>query len=119
MHVILPQLCTGCDLCVAPCPVDCIDMIVVTSGKTGWAAWSQEQADQARARHDFRAARLQKEREEQDARLSARAKAMAAKMALGGDAQISNAEQAERTRKQAIVAAAIARTQQKKDANKK
>lgn len=49
MHTIVAELCTGCDLCVPPCPVDCIAMIPVTGEKTGWDAWSQQQADAARA----------------------------------------------------------------------
>ena len=52
MHTVVESLCTGCDLCVAPCPVDCIDMIPVTGDATGWDAWSQAQADAARAHHD-------------------------------------------------------------------
>ena len=27
MHTVLLALCTGCELCVAPCPVDCIRMV--------------------------------------------------------------------------------------------
>lgn len=27
MHAILSHECTGCGLCVAPCPVDCIEMV--------------------------------------------------------------------------------------------
>lgn len=27
MHSILTDLCTGCELCIPPCPVDCIDLI--------------------------------------------------------------------------------------------
>ena len=27
MHTVIVSECTGCDLCVEPCPVDCIDMI--------------------------------------------------------------------------------------------
>ena len=27
MHTVLASLCTGCELCVAPCPVDCIRMV--------------------------------------------------------------------------------------------
>jgi electron transport complex protein RnfB len=27
MHTVLAALCTGCELCVAPCPVDCISMV--------------------------------------------------------------------------------------------
>jgi len=114
MHVILPQLCTGCDLCVAPCPVDCIDMVVVTPGRTGWAAWSQTQADDARARHDFRAMRLRQEREAHDARLAA--KAAARQRVTDTHVHASAAEHAERTRKQTIIAAAIARVEQQKDA---
>ena len=112
MHVVLPDLCTGCDLCVAPCPVDCIDMLVVTPGRTGWDAWSQQQADDARARHDFRTARLQRERHENDARLAA--KAAAKLVAVNAETPASAAEQAERDRKKAIIAAAIERARLKK-----
>ncbi|MGB1139528.1 MAG: 4Fe-4S binding protein, partial [Halioglobus sp.] len=28
--------CTGCDLCVEPCPVDCIDMIPEEQSLTNW-----------------------------------------------------------------------------------
>src|SRR5208282_3769178 len=27
MHTIIAPLCTGCELCIAPCPVDCISML--------------------------------------------------------------------------------------------
>ena len=27
MHTVIASECTGCDLCVEPCPVDCIDML--------------------------------------------------------------------------------------------
>jgi electron transport complex protein RnfB len=26
MHTIIESECTGCELCVAPCPVDCISL---------------------------------------------------------------------------------------------
>ena len=112
MHVILPQLCTGCDLCVAPCPVDCISMVTATPGRSGWDAWSQAQADDARARHDFRTARLQRERVENDARLAAKAAAKLAEIA----AQSATSADAvsERERRQAIIAAAIERARLKK-----
>ena len=29
MHTIFSDLCTGCELCIAPCPVDCIDLIPI------------------------------------------------------------------------------------------
>ena len=114
MHTVMADLCTGCDLCVAPCPVDCIAMVEVTPGKTGWDAWSQELADAARARHDFRAARLKREKEENDTRLAAKA---AAKMeALRNETPATPEEQAEKERKRAIIAAAMERARLKKDA---
>jgi electron transport complex protein RnfB len=80
MHTVVPSLCTGCDLCVAPCPVDCIVMYPVTE-TTGWAAWTQADADAARERHDFRTMRLKRDKQENDARLAAKAEA---KMAAAG-----------------------------------
>lgn len=112
MHTVVSELCTGCDLCVAPCPVDCIDMVEVTPGKTGWDAWSQEQADAARARHDFRIERLKREKEENDARLAAKA---AAKLKTLESEEVSDAEKAEQDRKKAIIAAAIERARLKKE----
>jgi electron transport complex protein RnfB len=111
MHTILPSLCTGCDLCVAPCPVDCISMVPVTGERTGWDAWSQEQADAARARHDFRTERLQREKEENDARLAA--KALEKMRAVTAEETNTAEELAEKERKRAIIAAAIERARQK------
>lgn len=107
MHTALPDWCTGCDLCVAPCPVDCIDMVEVTGDATGWNAWSQQQADTARARHDFRLSRLRREKEENDARLAA--KATAKLRELDGAAGTTPAQLAEQARKKAIIQAAIER----------
>lgn len=105
MHTIVPSLCTGCDLCVAPCPVDCIVMYPVTGELTGWQAWTQPQADAARARHEQRAARLRREQQETEARLAARAQR--ATQAAGAD---STPEQlAEKERKRAIIAQAMER----------
>lgn len=111
MHTILPSLCTGCDLCVAPCPVDCISMLPVTGERTGWDAWTQEQADAARSRHDFRAMRLARERAENDARLAAKAVAKMKEVT----AEVTNTpeELAEKERKRAIIAAAMERARQK------
>ncbi|MCO8593604.1 electron transport complex subunit RsxB, partial [Burkholderia multivorans] len=72
MHTIVASLCTGCDLCVPPCPVDCIAMVPVTGERTGWDAWTQEQADAARERHDRRLARQRRERDAAEARAAAR-----------------------------------------------
>ncbi|MBC7685440.1 MAG: electron transport complex subunit RsxB [Bdellovibrionales bacterium] len=111
MHTILPSLCTGCDLCVAPCPVDCISMVPVTGERSGWDAWSQQQADAARERHDFRALRLRREGEENDARLAAKAVAKMKEVT----AQVAGTpeEIAEKERKRAIIAAAMERARLK------
>ncbi|CAN7543564.1 electron transport complex subunit RsxB [Massilia sp. LjRoot122] len=115
MHTILPSLCTGCDLCVAPCPVDCISMLPVTGERTGWDAWSQEAADAARARHDFRSERLQRERDENDARLAA--KALEKMRAVTAEVTNTPEELAEKERKRAIIAAAMERARQKAAGN--
>lgn len=107
MHTVVSELCTGCDLCVPVCPVDCIAMAPVTGSQTGWAAWSQEQADDARARHDLRTARLRCEKDEQDAQLAERAARMRAAPSTGA--------QAEQDRKKAIIQAAMERARMKKE----
>ena len=112
MHTVVSELCTGCDLCVHPCPVDCIVMHPVAES-TGWAAWSQFEADAARERHDFRAVRLKREKEENDARLAAKA---AAKMvAVEALDPATDADAAEKERKRAIIAAAMERARLKKE----
>lgn len=113
MHTVVAELCTGCDLCVAPCPVDCIAMLPVTQSRTGWDAWSQQQADAARKRHDFRTYRLRRERAENDARLAA--KAGAKLKAVETEATLTPEEKAEQTRKKAIIQAAIERARLKKE----
>lgn len=115
MHTILPSLCTGCDLCVTPCPVDCIAMVPVTGERTGWDAWSQQDADAARERHDFRTARLQREREENDARLAA--KAVEKMRAVTAEVTNTPEELAEKERKRAIIAAAMERARLKAAGN--
>lgn len=59
MHTVIEAHCTGCELCVPVCPVDCIGLEVVTPGLSGWAAWSQKQADHARQRYIARTHRLE------------------------------------------------------------
>nr|WP_224011968.1 electron transport complex subunit RsxB [Paraburkholderia tropica] len=130
MHTIVKDLCTGCDLCVPPCPVDCIAMIPVTGDATGWDAWTQQQADDARLRHDRRQARLAAERDAAEARAAARRAAAAAAPASGAqeaqraqpDAatapaaaapQPAPADDAE-AKKKAIIQAALERARQKK-----
>ena len=110
MHVVLTEWCTGCDLCVPPCPVDCISMVSVTESRTGWDAWSAEQADLSRARYHRREDRLEREERDNNLRLSkkAEAKLKALNEAVDGTSQsIEQAQESER--KRAIIAAAIER----------
>ena len=85
MHTVIVAECTGCELCLAPCPVDCISMIL--AGKQISAAackpciasddWllrenemKRKAADRARARHQFRLQRLEREKQEQAEKLA-------------------------------------------------
>ena len=83
MHTVLAALCTGCELCVAPCPVDCITM--AAAGR----AWGLEDARTAGDRYRARNRRL----------------ASPAPKSLVEDAP----KDAERAKRQAAVAAALAR----------
>lgn len=58
MHTVIEPHCTGCELCVPVCPVDCISLECVAGARTGWDAWSQEQAAQALQRYEDRRMRL-------------------------------------------------------------
>ncbi len=52
MHSIIEADCTGCELCIPACPVDCIEIEIATLGRTGWNAWTQDQADAALKRYE-------------------------------------------------------------------
>ncbi|WP_415767641.1 electron transport complex subunit RsxB [Paraburkholderia sp. J69-1] len=125
MHTIVRDLCTGCDLCVPPCPVDCIAMIPVTGAATGWDAWTQQQADDARLRHDRHQARLAAERDAAEARAAARRAAAPAAAAAPTATQTPAAAHATagapaaapsdaEAKKKAIIQAAMERARQKK-----
>ena len=115
MHVVLNDWCTGCDLCIPPCPVDCITMQPVTK-ETGWAAWSQEQADLSRQRYELRNARLIREVADNEKRLAAKAEQKL--KSLDVDSAQSDAEKLEIERKKAIIAAAMARAREKQQNQK-
>ena len=53
MHTIMADACTGCELCLPVCPVDCIALDNASGSATGWAAWSEAQAAQARDRYEI------------------------------------------------------------------
>lgn len=143
MHTVIEDRCTGCDLCVPPCPVDCIDMVPVTGEHTGWDAWSQTQADEARRHFEAHQARLEKDKAQREARLAARAarvaphapsapgtsgamqdtqaQAMPSPVSSGSTqtptaSPVADEAAAAAARKQAIIQAALERARQKKAA---
>ena len=110
MHVIVASQCTGCELCVPACPVDCISLVDVTPGRSGWDAWTEEQAEEARHRHEFRKFRRHREKLENDARLQGKLEAKLAD--LPAASQITTP--AELDRKRAMIEAALARARAKR-----
>ena len=34
MHGVISELCTGCELCIEPCPVDCIELVEIETTKS-------------------------------------------------------------------------------------
>jgi len=57
MHTVIGDSCIGCELCLPPCPVDCIELVVAQPQ----APLSREAAIQARARRERRRMRLARE----------------------------------------------------------
>jgi electron transport complex protein RnfB len=49
MHTVIAGACTGCELCVAPCPVDCISLTPTGAQPTR----DEQRAAAARARQHF------------------------------------------------------------------
>ena len=64
MHTIIEPYCTGCGLCVPVCPVDCISFENVSGKRTGWQAWSQNEADTALKRYKIHSIRSKQNKPE-------------------------------------------------------
>lgn len=116
MHTVIATYCTGCELCIPVCPVDCIHMDPVgepaAQVRTGWDAWSPEQAATARQRYDFHQMRLQREAQENDERLAAKARAKLADL----PAHSLLTDPAVLERKRALIEAALAAAAQRAQA---
>ena len=109
MHTVIEPWCTGCELCIPVCPVDCIALENASGERTGWAAWSTEQAHTARQRYEARQARLQREAREHEARQIAKAEMKLADLAAHTQVPEGQGAQAELDRKRAIIEAALAK----------
>ena len=106
MHTVIEADCTGCELCLPACPVDCISLEVVTPGRSGWQAWTPEQAGAARQRYQERNARRQRAASQQADRLEHKARHKLEHLAdLTRDTEVPG----EIDRKRAVIEAAMAR----------
>jgi electron transport complex protein RnfB len=61
LHTVIVERCTGCELCLAPCPVDCIEMRPGPAPAINQAALNRERFEA----HEERAARRARARREQ------------------------------------------------------
>ncbi|MBA4110741.1 MAG: ferredoxin [Leptothrix sp. (in: Bacteria)] len=115
MHTVIEDLCTGCELCIPACPVDCISLVPVSDAQTaptGWAAWSPALAQQAQGRYEFHQLRVEQARQDNDARLQAKAERKLANLAeesrLTDPAQLDD--------KRSVIEAALARARARRSA---
>ncbi len=114
MHTVIESACTGCELCLPVCPVDCIQLEHVTGTRSGWEAWSPQQARESLARYEWRQTRVARDAREHQERLEAKARAKLADLPAhthGADDPAS----AEAARKRAVIEAALARAQARRE----
>ena len=109
MHTVIDAQCTGCELCVPVCPVDCISLTPVTTA-TGWAAWSEPQAREARHRYDWHQEQLARDAREHQARLEAKAQHKLEH--LETETRLTDPAQIER--KRSVIEAALAKARQRR-----
>ncbi|MDP1529641.1 electron transport complex subunit RsxB [Rhodoferax sp.] len=112
MHTVMEPYCTGCELCLPVCPVDCIEVENVTGSATGWAAWSQQQAEEARQRYEFHTLNSQREALENDKRLEEKALLKLSDLA----AHSQHTDPVVLDKKRAVIEAALARARAKREA---
>ena len=112
MHTVIEPYCTGCELCIPVCPVDCISLENVTGSRTGWAAWSDAEAAQAKNRYEIHSYRRTKDKGINAKRLEEKAQAVLAD--LPGHSQ--HTDPAILDQKRAVIEAALARARAKRDA---
>jgi electron transport complex protein RnfB len=104
MHSILAGWCTGCELCIAPCPVDCIVMVKVAPER----AWTDADASLARKRYYARNERLALEKRVREQKLAAKSSM--------NQAPVDAEAVAAAARKKAIIAAAMERARTQREA---
>ncbi len=111
MHTVIESQCTGCELCIPACPVDCIALENVTGQRTGWDAWSTQNACAARERYEFVSVRRKRDERQHAETLEKKAEHKLAHLA-----ELTHTDsEAELARKRAVIEAALARARQKRD----
>lgn len=105
MHTVIEPYCTGCELCLPVCPVDCIRLENVSGVATGWEAWSDTLATQARDRHALSLQRRQREELDNDRRLEQKAQTKLADL----PAHSQHTDPEILARKRAVIEAALER----------
>jgi Na+-translocating ferredoxin:NAD+ oxidoreductase subunit B len=114
MHTVIEPWCTGCELCIPVCPVDCISLENVTGERTGWDAWSEQEAGTARSRYELHSRRYPR-----DGSASIPIAACAKPLQIEdkpapAEATSPDADSATE-RKRAVIEAALARARAKRD----
>jgi electron transport complex protein RnfB len=90
MHTIIADVCTGCELCIKPCPVDCIEL-------KPSASHSQQFKNQSRERYQKHLHRLENRKQQE----------------LENSAPLLTETEQER---EAVITAAVQRARHKKNA---
>ena len=112
MHTVIEDHCTGCELCLPVCPVDCILLENVTPGRTGWSAWSSEQAAAARARYAQSTIWRAQDAAQNDQRLDDKARAKLADLG----AHSKHTDEKVLDKKRQVIEAALERARAKREA---
>ncbi len=111
MHTVIEQFCTGCELCLPVCPVDCILLENATDERTGWAAWSQRDAETALNRYSFHTHKRSKHADEHASRLEKKAQTKLADLA----SHSVHTDPVILDNKRAVIAAALAKARAQRE----
>lgn len=113
MHTVIEPACTGCELCIPACPVDCISLENVTGSRTGWSAWSPQEAETARIRYEFHSYKYPKNLDKSTSLPEESEKAPVAQILMEPVRPVEDTALAER--KRAVIEAALARARAQRE----
>ena len=68
MHTVIESECTGCELCIEPCPMDCISLVNIAKERQPVNLEKEEyklQKEYLRDRYDFHKQRVKQSKEKQ------------------------------------------------------